>query len=107
MEPTWEEVVATAHFRGIDPLIHTESGVLGDLELYRAAGLALDNRHAFADVAADHQVGDLEANEIAATQLAVDREVEERQVAEIAREFEARTNGPNLLRQQRALPTVL
>ena len=56
------------------------SGVLRDFQANRLRGLALDDRHAVPNGAADNQIGEFQPNKIASTQLAVDGQVEERQV---------------------------
>ena len=94
---------AAEHFRCVDPLHNRFSGVLRHFELHGSTGLALDHRDVFTDGTADHEVRDLQADEFAAPQFAVDGEVEEREIAGIAHEFEARANGLNLLRKQWAL----
>jgi hypothetical protein len=48
-------------------------------------------------------VGDAEADQVAAAQLAVDAEVEQRQVADAARELQRAANGPDILNPQRRL----
>jgi len=77
--------------------------MLGNFELYRALGLALNHRHTFADPVSCDKIGHFQSDEIATPQLAVEREIKQRQVPEIARKFEPGTNGPDLLRQQRTL----
>lgn len=51
----------------------------------------------------DTRVSDLQSDEIAASQFAVDCEVKQRQFSEIAPKFKASSNGPDLFGQQWAL----
>jgi len=105
VQPAWKEEPAARHGGRGDPLENGLSGVLGHFELDGSSGLALDDRYAVADGAAHHEVTDFEADEVTAAQLAVDRQIEEGQVAKIARDFESCTNGPNLSWQERAFLT--
>jgi len=76
--------------------------VFGNFELYWPLGLTLDDRHTFTDPVSCDKIGHFQSDEIAAAKLAVDREVKQRQVPEIARKFKSGTNGPHLFREQRA-----
>jgi hypothetical protein len=76
---------------------------ISDFELDRMTGLALRDRHAFTDDASDHEVRNLQADQIASTKLAVDCEIEQRKVAKIAGKLEAHADGPYVLGQERAL----
>ena len=69
----------------------------------RTPGFPLDDRNPIADHAADHEVGDPQPYEIAAPELAVDREVEDSEIAQVPRKFETRSDGPNLLWLKRPL----
>jgi len=57
------------------------AGLLHDLELNRPAGLVLDNRRPVSHAASRRDVVDPKVNEIAAAQLAIDGEIEQRQIA--------------------------
>jgi hypothetical protein len=67
------------------------------------ACLALRDGHAFPDDAASHEVRDLQADEVAPAEFAVDREIEEREIAEIAGKLEPDADGPDVFRQEWAL----
>ena len=62
----------------------------------------MNNRDALADPVSNNEIGNLQADEITATQFAVDCKIEQSQIPEIAREFETGADGPDLLWQQRA-----
>jgi hypothetical protein len=57
------------------------SGLLGDLELHRTARLSLNYGRAVTDPTADADIVDLQLHEIAAPEFAVDRKVEQGEVA--------------------------
>jgi hypothetical protein len=57
---------------------------------------ALNNRHAFAHPAISNKVIDLERDQVATAQFAVDCDVEQSQIAKISRELEAGADGPDL-----------
>ena len=60
----------------------------------------LDNRRPVSHTAAGSYVVDPKANEIAAAKLAVDGEVEHRQIAFAALHLNADTDGPDLFRRK-------
>ena len=105
VKAAWEKKSASKHLRATYPGPDGLARVLRNLELDRPLGLALDNRHAFADPITNHKISDIQTNEVAASQLAIDRKIEECQVPEIAREFKPGADGPNLLREKRAFLT--
>jgi hypothetical protein len=55
-------------------------------------------RRTLAHAIADHEVGDPEPDEVAVAQLAIDGWFEQRQLAPVACEFEARSDRLDLLR---------
>jgi hypothetical protein len=59
------------------PRLDRGSGLLGDLELHRTARLLLNCGRAVTDPTADADIVDLKPHEIAPSEFAVDREVEE------------------------------
>jgi hypothetical protein len=46
------------------------------------------------------KIGDLQSDEVATSQFAIDRQIEHRQVPEVASQFEPGANGPDLLWKQ-------
>jgi hypothetical protein len=79
------------------------SGLFRELKLNRTTGLVLDYRRALSDAAARSYVIDPKADEVAAAKLAVDGEVEHRQIAFAALHLKSNTNGPDLFRPQETL----
>lgn len=80
------------------PFGNGNPGRLGDLELHRAVGLLLHHDGAGGDPAALDDVTNAQRHQVASPELAVDREVEERQLTPTVRQFEANANRPDLLR---------
>ena len=76
--------------------------LLGDFELDRPSGLPLDHGGAIAHPATGAHVVDLQRDEIAAAQLAVDREVEQGEVALSPLKLKPDPDRPDLLRLERA-----
>jgi hypothetical protein len=76
--------------------------LFGDLELDRPAGLPLDHRGAVLDTPPDAYVAHPQPHEVAAPQLAINGEIEEREVASTLFKLEADADRPNLLRLERA-----
>ena len=64
--------------------------------------LALSDRRALLDLTGRKDIGNLQLNEVAAAQLAVDRQIEQREVPDAFRDLEANPNGPDVFRQERA-----
>ena len=80
------------------PSLDRGSGLLGDLELHRPARLLLNDGCAVTDPTADADILDLQPHEIAAPELAVDREVEQGEVAGSALHLEPDPDRPHVLR---------
>jgi len=62
------------------------------------AGLLLDDRRSVADLAAAENVANLKLDEIAATQLAVDRQIEQRSISDALVLILIEPNSPNIPR---------
>src|SRR5919106_2908501 len=84
-------------------LVDRLTRLLGDLEPDRKTGLALPNGRAVDGIAMWCDVLNLEAHHVAPAQLAIDREIEERQVPGAPCELQPRPNGPDVLRLERWL----
>ncbi len=74
----------------------TRFGITRDLELHRSAGLLLDDHRPSADVMTSHQRADLELDQIAAPQLAVDGQIKQRSVAHAALAVQEKPDCPDL-----------
>jgi hypothetical protein len=79
-QTAWEQISALASVDGGEPLADSNTGLFGDFELNRSAGLLLDYRRSIANPPARAHVVDLEPNEVAAPQLAVNGQIEHREV---------------------------
>jgi hypothetical protein len=76
MEAAWEEVVLLAQTCLLDLSGHGLARGLGDLELHRSRGLLLHDDGPRGEAVTVVDVADLQPDEIACAQLAVDTEVE-------------------------------
>jgi hypothetical protein len=81
------------------------SGLLGDLELNRLARLLLDNGSAVSDPAAGTNIVHLQPHEIAASEFAIDSEVEQGEIAGAVLQPKPDPDRPHLLGLQRSLLT--
>jgi hypothetical protein len=81
--------------------IHRLAGVLGRLEHHRPAGLLLAHGRAGNGEALRRNVGDPQGDQVAAAQLAVDAEVEQRQIADAAGQLQCIADGPDMFQPQR------
>lgn len=102
MKSTWKHKLTTDHFRRHHPISHGFARVFSKFELHRALCLALDHRYPFTNALGFDQIGNSEFDQVATAQLAVDCDVEQRDIAQVPCEFEPRTDCPDLFRQQRA-----
>jgi hypothetical protein len=75
-QTAWEQISALASVKGGEPLADSNTGLLGNLELHRPASLLLNDARAIAHSPAGEHVIDPQPDEIAAPELAVDREIE-------------------------------
>jgi hypothetical protein len=85
------------------PVCNRCSGRLSDLELNRPTGFLLDYRRSITHPAARTHIIDLQPNEVTAPELAVDSEVEHRQVTLAVLQLQPDAYRPDILRLQRAL----
>jgi hypothetical protein len=76
-----EKVLAVSARSVCQPIADCCSGLFGDLELDRSAGLLLDDRHPILNPDPDADIADPKPQEVAAPELAVDRELKQLQVA--------------------------
>ena len=76
---------------------------MGDFEQDRPARLLLDRGATFANPAAGGDIIDLQSDDVAAPELAVDRKVEQREVAFAALQLKPDPNCPDIFRLERAL----
>lgn len=71
--------------------------VFRNLGLHWSLCPALNKRYAVANAVSNNEIRNLQADEVTATQFAFDCKVEQSQIPQIAREFEPRADGLNLL----------
>jgi len=72
-------------------------GLLGDFEFDRPACLLLADCRPVHGVAVRGDILDLQAHNVAAAELAVDRDIEERQIPSAAGDLKARPDRPDVL----------
>ena len=99
----WKQKTIGAKIGGLDPVSDRLPRFLGDFELHRALGLLLHDRGATRDSQAVGNVPDTQLDQVACAQLAVNRQVEERQVAGAARQLQAHPDSPYFLQLERGL----
>ena len=103
--PAGEQALAGAAARGPQVVVERVARHLGQLEADGPAGLALADSGAVDGVAVGRHVIDAQRDQIAAAQLAVDGEVEQRQVAGTPLQLQLRPDGPHVAGPQRRLGT--
>ena len=82
-------------------------GLIRQLELDRPPGLLLDHGRAIPHPAADGYVIDLHRDKIAAAQLAVDREIEQREIALATFKLEPNPEQPVMILSEPGVGYVL
>src|SRR5439155_19740413 len=98
-----EQITPIPEFDLRQPIIDRGPGMLGDFELDRSPCLFLNHSATFSHPAAGPYVVDLQADEIAASELAVDREVEQSEISFPALQLKPNADGPDIFRLERAL----
>src|SRR5262252_6521438 len=101
-EATQEQVLSTSAADLRQPVLNRRSGLLGDFELNRSPRLLLDHGAAVSAPATDADVIDFQADEITVAELAIDRKVEQREVAFEAFQLKPDPNCPDIFRLERA-----
>jgi len=101
VQPAREQKALRAQVCRTDPVPECIPGLLGNLELYRALGLLLHHHRPRGDLVSMGDVSYSQLDQIAPPQLAVDRQVEQRKVAQGLRELQSYADGPDLLQLQR------
>ena len=95
-----EQEVARFSTGGTDVGVDRLPSVLGDLESNRQAGLLLADRCSVDRISMRRNVLDFERHNIATAQLAVDRQIEHRQIADASLDLELGSDGPDVLWSQ-------
>ena len=103
INPTWENIIVHSAAPPLEPSQQAGPGVGEQFELHRPARFLLHHQGARADLPATDNVADFHLDEVAATQLAVDPEVEQCPISNAAALIEEEADLPYLLRLQRAL----
>jgi hypothetical protein len=97
-ETAREQISALASVEGGEPLADSSTGLIGNLELHRPASLLLNDGRAIANSPASEHVIDPQPEEIAAPELAVDGEIEHREIAFSTLRLEPHPDCPDILR---------
>lgn len=104
IKPTWKQEILRAAAAADDkPEAQALTSSLTDLERNRRSGLLLDDRRPLVDLSANDNIADAQLNNVTATKLAVDRNVEHRPVSNPLLMFEVEAYLPDLLRLKRSL----
>ena len=97
-----EDEIEDSTAAALQPRLQALTCFCHDFELNRPAGLLLRNRRTASGVAPADDITNPELDEITATQLAVDREVEQCSIAQALVFVEVKANGPDVARTERA-----
>ena len=102
-ETAREQVAPVPEFELRQLIMDRGPGLLHDFELDRSPCLFLDHGATVSHPAAGAYVVDLQVDEIATSELAVDREVEQGKISLPALQLKPNPNGPDIFRFKRAL----
>ena len=102
MEAPWPQMFLADHHRVFEPTVERGASALSKFEPYRLLGLALKYGGSLLDLTGCVNIRDLEADEVATSKLAVDRSVEQREVANVLSDLETHAYGPNVFGLQRS-----
>jgi hypothetical protein len=91
----------------LQPREQCRSRRLEDFKLDRPTGLSLDDRSSLSDGISAHHIVSTDTDQVAAAQLAVDREIEQGTVSKAPFLVEPEADRPNFLLLQRPLRTNL
>lgn len=105
MEPTWPKILMTRHERMSDPVGERFARSVRYLEAHRCVYFALQDRCALLDRSGGVDVSHLQADEIAASELAIDGHVEQGKVTGGSGQLKPDTNSPDVLGKQRSFLT--
>lgn len=97
-QATGEQIVLRPQVRHLDPCRDGRPGRLSQFELYRALGLSLHDHCSGQYLVPVRHVPNVQIHQIAATQLAVDRQVEHGQVANAMFVLKVDSDGPDVPR---------
>jgi hypothetical protein len=83
------------------------TGLDRQYQLNRTFGFLLDRHDPVSDTASGHEIANANSDQIAASQLAVDRKIEQRPIPQSVLPVQHEPNLPHLLRLQRSLRAKL
>ena len=99
-EPAREQIMPIPEFDLQQPITDRGPSLLCDFELDWSPCLFLNHSAAVTHPAAGANVVDLQADEIAASELAVDRKIEQGEISFPALQLKPNPNGPDIFRLQ-------
>jgi hypothetical protein len=97
VRPVWKDEVVEGAAPALQPVEQACPRRFKQFELNRPASLLLDDDGALADTGATDELADTDSDQIAATQLAVDRQVEEGPVSTAMLLLQPKPDSPDLL----------
>jgi len=102
---TWKDPILKFSLSNAEIVVECGTRMIGDLECHRPPGFLLTDRRTGERVAIGCDINHPDGDDIAATQLAIDGEVEQRKIAQLALQLELRADRPDMLGLQwRLLP---
>jgi hypothetical protein len=103
VEAARPQMFRSDHHGIFEPSRDSLSRSLDDLEADRFTRLALDDRSAVLDLSGSIDVSDLQFYQVAAPQLAVDGEIEKRQLSYLLGNLKTHSDCPDVFRRKRSL----
>lgn len=94
---TWKSIIVDGAATPLQPRKQAGADVRRELELDGPAGLLLDDNRPGSDLGTGNDIAYPDLNEISATQLAIESEIEKRPIANPCFAIEEKPHRPNLL----------
>src|SRR5437868_5847199 len=101
MHSTWKEPAVQIATPSIEPVSERATCLGRNFELHRATGLLLNDSRPLPQRGSRHDVREPQGNHVAAPELAVQGDVEERQVTDAALNLKAHADCPDVHGSQR------
>jgi hypothetical protein len=101
----WKKVLVGPELSLLNPCRDRNASGLCDLELHRSFGLALHYHRAWQYLITVGYVANMQIDKVAPAQLAIDRKIEKRKIANRVRVLKVNPDCPYVFRLQRRLLT--
>ena len=103
MQTAGKQVRAAVQASVCNPRLNCRPRLLRDLELHGALSLLLKNNGPTRNIVAVRDISDAQFYQVACSQLAVDRQIEQGQIADSSLKLQSNSDGPDVSKPQGCL----